>query len=501
MLDWSRNPWLIQTGLCVGPLKIGMTVNEVFELCKSWKLEFVCDLCHPLHVNLVIRILELGVHLCFHPLFQCLTDITVTIGKKKDTVWGECEEPPLSRYLKFRSNSKRVFLRFSMKEVEASFGKDYETSFTDNTYSMCYSQNSDSMNQQKLAGSATFLFVLSKPEHERLISNTKLDGPSPTVSKFTVSGCLPSTVSRAYWNTWLKSVLPHGGQFPFPEPLQVKIKVGEGVYLSSANLSSQNSGANKMIQFGASLQDILTDLGVPNKVTPLEIATKPRQFADLNQLGNKIDCYMLSYFPLGLDLCMHAPTHSLLRILLHNNLPGHQFFGIHSRCFFCLYLPSCNVCQNVQASMVKNVAVSATTSIEATSDERPEKEPETAPEKSGKKKKKKKKKQVVELPPEDAVQSDLLKAPDEDSKAVDPCKALRCIRFDSLWSDIEHTMAEPPVGPSPVSVQSEAPLTHSLLYCYPGVIFEVTGEHVASVTLFPTSTLPKVLQPKVVGLD
>ncbi len=45
------------------------------------------------------------------------------------------------------------------------------------------------------------------------------------------------------------------------------------------------------------------------------------------------------FFFLGFDVCFDGATHSLTKIILHSNLPGHDTFCQYTRCFFKLVLP------------------------------------------------------------------------------------------------------------------------------------------------------------------
>ena len=97
------------------------------------------------------------------------------------------------------------------------------------------------------------------------------------------------------------------------------------------------------ILFGDSLQDVLTELGTPEKSYYQEKPSRLLARNDYYQLSDTVpsgDLY-LNYKSLGLDVVISGTSHKVIRIVLHSNFPGHYDFNLYRRCPFALDIQCC----------------------------------------------------------------------------------------------------------------------------------------------------------------
>ncbi|XP_008775646.1 UPF0183 protein At3g51130 isoform X1 [Phoenix dactylifera] len=92
------------------------------------------------------------------------------------------------------------------------------------------------------------------------------------------------------------------------------------------------------IPFGASPQDVWTELGRPCGIHQKQVdqmvihsASDPRPRTTL--CGD----YFYNYFSRGLDILFDGQTHKIKKFVLHTNFPGHSDFNSYMKCNFVIY--------------------------------------------------------------------------------------------------------------------------------------------------------------------
>jgi hypothetical protein len=92
------------------------------------------------------------------------------------------------------------------------------------------------------------------------------------------------------------------------------------------------------IPFGASPQDVWTELGRPCGIHQKQVdqmvihsASDPRPRTTL--CGD----YFYNYFSRGLDILFDGQTHKIKKFVLHTNFPGHADFNSYMKCNFSIY--------------------------------------------------------------------------------------------------------------------------------------------------------------------
>ncbi|KAJ6648019.1 PHAF1 protein, partial [Pseudolycoriella hygida] len=93
------------------------------------------------------------------------------------------------------------------------------------------------------------------------------------------------------------------------------------------------------ILFGDSCQDVVGNLGAPNRVFfKSEDKMKIHSPSSHRRVQTKRSDFFFNYFTLGLDVLFDARTQRCKKIILHTNYPGHYNFNMYHRCEFQLQL-------------------------------------------------------------------------------------------------------------------------------------------------------------------
>ncbi|XP_028096154.1 UPF0183 protein At3g51130-like isoform X1 [Camellia sinensis] len=110
---------------------------------------------------------------------------------------------------------------------------------------------------------------------------------------------------------------------------EVHVKLGEELYFAVGG---------QHIPFGASLQDVWTELGRPCGIHQKQVdqmvihsASDPRPRTTL--CGD----YFYNYFTRGLDILFDGQAHKIKKFVLHTNYPGHADFNLYIKCNFVIY--------------------------------------------------------------------------------------------------------------------------------------------------------------------
>jgi len=148
------------------------------------------------------------------------------------------------------------------------------------------------------------------------------DGTTPVIKRVFVYGGVD-----------MKSPVPpplNDLQFPYYfEPIRVHV-----------NQYVEFSLRNKRLSFKSTPQDVVSELGSPNRVFYKEV-DKMRIHAsgDSSKLVDTISgtgCadYFYNYFDLGIDILFDAQKHRIRKFVLHTNFPGHIDFNQYMKCNF-----------------------------------------------------------------------------------------------------------------------------------------------------------------------
>ncbi|XP_062219872.1 PHAF1 protein At3g51130-like [Phragmites australis] len=110
---------------------------------------------------------------------------------------------------------------------------------------------------------------------------------------------------------------------------EVHAKLGEELWFTIGG---------QRIPFGASPQDIWTDLGRPCGIHQKQVdqmiihsASDPRHRTTL--CGD----HFYNYFSCGIDILFDGQTHKIKKFVLHTNFPGHSDFNSYKKCNFVIY--------------------------------------------------------------------------------------------------------------------------------------------------------------------
>uniref|UniRef100_A0A804PDF0 Uncharacterized protein n=1 Tax=Zea mays TaxID=4577 RepID=A0A804PDF0_MAIZE len=92
------------------------------------------------------------------------------------------------------------------------------------------------------------------------------------------------------------------------------------------------------IPFGASPQDVWTDLGRPcgihqKQVDQMVIHSASEARPRTTLCGD----YFYNYFSRGIDILFNGQTHRIKKFVLHTNFPGHSDFNSYKKCNFVIY--------------------------------------------------------------------------------------------------------------------------------------------------------------------
>ncbi|XP_042024322.1 PHAF1 protein At3g51130-like isoform X1 [Salvia hispanica] len=110
---------------------------------------------------------------------------------------------------------------------------------------------------------------------------------------------------------------------------EVVVKLGEELWFTVGG---------QHISFGASPQDVWTELGCPCGIHQKQVdqmvihsASDPKPRTTL--CGD----YFYNYFTRGLDILFDGQTHKIKKFVLHTNYPGHSDFNSYMKCNFVIY--------------------------------------------------------------------------------------------------------------------------------------------------------------------
>ncbi|KAM0970293.1 hypothetical protein ACFX13_018651 [Malus domestica] len=110
---------------------------------------------------------------------------------------------------------------------------------------------------------------------------------------------------------------------------EVHVKLGEELYFT---VGGQN------IPFGASPQDVWTELGRPCGIHQKQVDQMViHSGLDTRPRTTLCGDYFYNYFTRGLDILFDGQTHKIKKFVLHTNYPGHADFNSYIKCNFVIF--------------------------------------------------------------------------------------------------------------------------------------------------------------------
>ncbi|XP_078446122.1 PHAF1 protein At3g51130 isoform X2 [Wolffia australiana] len=109
---------------------------------------------------------------------------------------------------------------------------------------------------------------------------------------------------------------------------ELHVKLGEGVHFSVGG---------QHIPFGASPQDVWTELGRPCGIHQKQVDQMVIHSAsDSRPRTTHCGDYFYNFFSRGLDILFDGQTHRIKKFVLHTNFPGHSDFNTYTKCNFLI---------------------------------------------------------------------------------------------------------------------------------------------------------------------
>jgi len=310
-------------------LVLGMPISQAISIlrgqCREIKDIHLCYCDYdPLAMDVILNMTEDGIRLVFDPISQRLKIIEVYNMEKVKL-----------KYCGVHFNSPTVSP--TNDQIEMSFGATHPGVF-------------DPANQQfilNFRGLSFFFPSNDKLEHNYShgLGSLQFSNGPPVVSKLciymgntlseTKAPSLPISCyqSKCYCER-VELVKDDSGQIS-----GVKVELyGESGSPNKQNDVRQGSLVQE-IKFGESCQDVMSSLGAPCKIyykdeDKMKIHSKSPE----KQLEKEESDYFYNYFTLGIDILFDGKTHTVTKLVLHNNYPGHYDFNIYYRAYFELEL-------------------------------------------------------------------------------------------------------------------------------------------------------------------
>ncbi|KAK9678750.1 hypothetical protein RND81_11G231200 [Saponaria officinalis] len=304
----------LRPGLGIGPFTLGMPISEAFAQIEQQPN--IYDVVHvkyfdeePLKLDIVISFPDHGFHLRFDPWSQKLRLIEVYDIKRLQM-----------RYATSLIGGSTTLATFIA--VYQLFGPTYPGTYDKDrgVYYLFYPGLS---------------FAFPIPTQYTDCCN---DGEAELPLEFP-DGTTPVTCRVCIYDSSLgkkvgvghlmdkASVPPAAAGSLYMEPVHVKL--GEELWFS---IGGQH------IPFGASPQDVWTELGRPCGIHQKQVdqmvihsASDPRPRSTL--CGD----YFYNYFTRGLDILFDGQTHKIKKFVLHTNYPGHPDFNSYIKCNFVIH--------------------------------------------------------------------------------------------------------------------------------------------------------------------
>ncbi|KAG0452755.1 hypothetical protein HPP92_025419 [Vanilla planifolia] len=305
----------LRPGQGIGPFTLGMPIREAFAQIEHQPN--IYDVVHvkyfdedPLKLDIVISFPDHGFHLRFDPWSQRLRLIEVHELTKLQMRYATSliGGPALATFV----------------AVYALFGPTFPGIYDKErgTYTLFYpglsflfpipSQFTDCCHDGEVSADLPLEFP---------------DGTTPVACRVSIydnSSDVKVGVG-SLMNKALVPPLPAGSMYME----EVHAKLGEELWFT---IGGQH------IPFGASPQDVWTELGRPCGIHQKQVdqmvihsASDPRPRTTL--CGD----YFYNYFSRGIDILFDGQTHRVKKFVLHTNYPGHSDFNSYTKCNFVIY--------------------------------------------------------------------------------------------------------------------------------------------------------------------
>ncbi|XP_020582683.1 UPF0183 protein At3g51130 isoform X1 [Phalaenopsis equestris] len=305
----------LRPGLGVGPFTLGMSIREAFAQIEHQPN--IYDVVHvkyydedPLKLDIVINFPDHGFHLRFDPWSQRLRLIEIHEVTKLQMRYATSliGGPTLATFV----------------AVYALFGPTFPGIYDKDrgTYTLFYP-------------GLSFAFPIPTQftnccHHGEVSADLPLefpDGTTPVACRVSIYDNssdskvgVGSLMSRA-----LAPPLPAGSLYME----EVHAKLGEELWFTIGN---------QHIPFGASPQDVWTELGRPCGIHQKQVDQMVIHSAsDPHPRTTLCGDYFYNYFSRGLDILFDGQTHRIKKFVLHTNYPGHSDFNAYTKCNFVIY--------------------------------------------------------------------------------------------------------------------------------------------------------------------
>ncbi|KAL7192987.1 hypothetical protein ACSBR2_024739 [Camellia fascicularis] len=304
----------LRPGLGIGPFSLGMPICEAFVQIEQQPN--IYDVVHvkyldeePLKLDIVISFPDHGFHLCFDPWSQRLRLIEIFDVKRLQM-----------RYATSLIGGPSTLATFVA--VYALFGPTFPGIYDKDrgVYTLFYP-------------GLSFAFPIPSQytdcchDGEAELPLEFPDGTTPVTCRVSVYDS--STDSKV----GVGSLMDKASAPPLPAGSlymeEVQVKIGEELRFTVGR---------QHIPFGASPQDVWTELGRPCGIHQKQVdqmvihsASDPRPRTTL--CGD----YFYNYFTRGLDILFDGQTHKIKKFVLHTNYPGHADFNSYIKCNFAIY--------------------------------------------------------------------------------------------------------------------------------------------------------------------
>ncbi|CAJ2646521.1 UPF0183 plant-like protein [Trifolium pratense] len=304
----------LRPGLGIGPFSLGMPICEAFAQIEQQPNLY--DVVHvkyfdedPLKLDIVISFPDHGFHLRFDPWSQRLRLIEIFDVKRLQM-----------RYSTSLIGGPTTLATFVA--VYALFGPTYPGIFDKDRgiYTLFYP-------------GLSFAFPIPGQ-----FSDCCHDGGVELPLEFP-DGTTPVTCRVSIYDSssgkkvGVGSLMDKASAPPLPTGSiymeEVHVKLGEELYFT---VGSQH------IPFGASPQDVWTELGRPCGIHQKQVDQMVIHSAsDLRPRTTICGDYFYNYFTRGLDILFDGQTHKIKKFVLHTNYPGHADFNSYMKCNFVIY--------------------------------------------------------------------------------------------------------------------------------------------------------------------
>ncbi|KAI8030648.1 UPF0183 protein [Camellia lanceoleosa] len=303
----------LRPGLGLGPFSLGMPICEAFAQIEQQPN--IYDIVHvkyldeePLKLDIVISFPDHGFHLHFDPWSQRLRLIEIFDIKRLQMHYATSLIGGPSTLATFVA-------------VYATFGPTYPGIYDKvrGVYTLFYP-------------GLSFAFPIPS-QYANCCSDGEVALPLEFPDGTTPVACRVSIYDSSAGRVGIGSLVDKASAPPLPAGSfymeEVRVKLGEELYFAVGG---------QHIPFGASAQDVWTELGRPCGIHQKQVdqmvihsASDPRPRTTL--CGD----YFYNYFTRGLDILFDGQVHKIKKFVLHTNYPGHADFNSYIKCNFVIY--------------------------------------------------------------------------------------------------------------------------------------------------------------------